>query len=86
MSIHDFLPMYGRHLEKIDAKKSRLTQYEHALSTVWDMSLSKLSGPSAHLQKLMALFHPDGVSENMLCEGSNLVTDEDLHIFSDEME
>lgn len=86
MSLHDFLPMYGRHAEKIEAKKSRFTQYEHALSTVWDMSLSKLSGPSAHLQKLMAFFHSDGVHENMLCEGSTLIADKDLGIFADDME
>jgi hypothetical protein len=86
MSLDDFLPMYKRHSEKIDAKKSRLTQYEHTLSTVWDMSLSKLSGPSAHLQKLMAFFHPDGVYEKMLCEGSTLVSDNDMGIFADDME
>ncbi|KIW65774.1 hypothetical protein PV04_08001 [Phialophora macrospora] len=86
MSLDDFLPMYKRHSDKIDAEKSRLTQYEHALSTVWDMSLSKLSGPSAHLQTLMAFFHPDGVHEKMLCEGSTLVADKDMGIFADDME
>lgn len=86
MSLDDFLPMYKRHSDKIDAKKSRLTEYEHALSTVWELSLSKLSGPSAHLQKLMAFFHPDGVDEKMLLEGSTLVADKDMGIFADDME
>ena len=86
LSLHDFLPLYERNSDKIDAKKSRLTQYEHALSTVWEMSLSRLSGPSAHLQKLIALFHPDGVNEDMLREGSKFVSDKDLDFLSDEME
>jgi NB-ARC domain len=86
LSLPDFLPLYERHSDKIDAKKSRLSQYEQALGTVWDMSLSKLSGPSAHLQMLMAMFHPDGVYENMLCEGSKLVSNNDLSILADEME
>ncbi len=87
VSLEDFLPLYERNSAKIDARKSRLTHYEHTLSTVWEMSLSKLAGPPAHLQKLLAFLEPDAIDEQVLSQGSLLINDdEELAFLNDEME
>jgi NB-ARC domain len=86
LPLQDFLPLYERNAAKIDARKSRLTQYEHTLSTVWEISLTRLSGDSYHLQKLLAFFDPDSVDEAMLIEGSQSIDDDAFGFLNDEME
>ncbi|KAF1975755.1 hypothetical protein BU23DRAFT_438509, partial [Bimuria novae-zelandiae CBS 107.79] len=39
MPLEGFLPLYKRNASKIDARKTGISDYEHTLSTVWDMSL-----------------------------------------------
>jgi hypothetical protein len=82
----DFIPLYERNAAKIDDRKSRLTQYEHTLTTVWEISLAKLSGDSYHLQNLLAFFAPDRIDETMLTEGSGTMGDDAFEFLKDEME
>lgn len=84
--LRDFLPLYERNAAKIDSKKTGLTEYDHTLSTVWEMSLARLSGPASHLQKLLAFFEPDAIHEVVLLEGSSLLEDQELKFLEDEME
>ena len=84
--LKEFLPLYERNSAKINARRSSMTDYEHTLSTVWEMSLSKLTGPPNHLQKLLVFFAPDAIQELVFREGSGLVEDEDFEFLGDEME
>ena len=84
--LHDFLPLYERNAAKIDSKKTGLGEYDHTLSTVWEMSLDRLSGPPSHLQKLLAFFDPDAIHEVVLLKGSPLLEDQELKFLEDEME
>lgn len=85
--LKDFLALYERNAAKIDSRKSGLSEYEHALSTVWDMSFDKLSGDSRTLLNLLAFFAPDAISEGILVEGSELPDlGEEFEFLSDEME
>ena len=68
--LKDFLPLYQRNARKIDAKKTGITDYEHSLSTVWEMSLSRLDGPAYLLQSLLTFLDPDKIHEIVLTEGS----------------
>ena len=68
--LKDFLPLYQRNASKIDAKKTGITDYEHSLSTVWEISLSKLDGSAYMLQGLLAFLDPDKIDEVVLTEGS----------------
>ena len=68
--LSDFLPLYEKHTARIDKKKPAGSDYEHTLSTVWDVSFSKLPGSSIELLNLLAFFNPDGVHEQILIEGS----------------
>ena len=86
MRLRDFLPLYERNAAKIDSKKTGMSEYDHTLSTVWEMSLTKLSGPASHLQKLLAFFESDAIHEVVLLEGSKLLHDQDLKFLEDEME
>ena len=86
LPLKDFPALYERNSTKIDARKSRLTQYEHTLSTVWELSLSRLSGNAAHLQSLMAFLNPDMIDEKMLVNGAPAISDKDFEFLSDEME
>lgn len=85
--LKDFLALYERNTAKIDSRKTGLSDYEHTLSTVWNMSFNKLSGNPRRLLNLLAFFAPDAISEGMLIEGSELPNlGEEFEFLSDEME
>ena len=68
--LKDFLPLYQRNASKIDAKKTGVTDYEYTLSTVWEISLSKLDGSAYMLQGLLAFLDPDKIDEVILRKDS----------------
>ncbi len=86
LALEDFLPLYERNSEKIDKRRLIRGDYEHTLSTVWELALGQLSGPSSTLQQLLAFFDPDKVHESVLREGSEEVHDDDFAFLGDEME
>lgn len=61
--LKEFLPLYHRNATKTDAKKTSITDYEHSLNTVWEMSLSKLDSSAYMLQGLLAFLDPDKIDE-----------------------
>lgn len=85
LPLHDFLPLYERNSAKIDSKKTGFSDYDHTLSTVWEMSLSKLPKDSGKLLNLLAFFEPDAIHELVLTEGSKLLEDEEFEFLHDEM-
>lgn len=84
MRLADFLPLYERNRTRIDAGKPAGTDHEHTLSTVWDMSFSKLSEESTSLLRILALLEPDGISEDVLLQGAEGL--DDFLFLTDEME
>jgi len=86
LPLQDFLPLYERNSAKIDSRKTGLGKYDHTLSTVWEMSLSKLSGNPCRLLNLLVFFEPDSIHELVLTEGSKLLDDEEFEFLHDEME
>ena len=86
LSLKDFLPLYERNAAKIHSRKSRLSDYEYSLSTVWELALGKLSGDAAKLQKLMAFFDPDKVDERILTDSAVEDRNSDFDFLKDEME
>ena len=86
LPLQDFLPLYERNSAKIDSRKTGLGEYEHTLSTVWEMSLSKLSDNPCRLLNLSVFFEPDSIHELVLTEGSKLLDDEEFEFMHDEME
>ena len=87
LALEAFLPLYERNAAKIDAKKSGISGYEHTLSTVWEIALSKLTGDASKLQKLLAFFDPDKIHESVLQEGFAGEDEEgDFYFLTDEME
>lgn len=85
MSLKEFLPLYERHSAKIDARKVPGSDYEHTLSTVWDVSFERLTANSTRLLNLLSFFDPDGISEDIFLQGSQNIDDE-FYFLSDEME
>lgn len=84
--MQDFLPLYGRNAVKIDSKKTGFSDYDHTLSTVWEMSFSKLSENSYTLLNLLAFFDSDAIHEIVLSEGSSVFEDKEFEFLHDEME
>ena len=66
LSLNDFLSLYEKNSAKINSRKARRTDYNHTLSTVWEVSLTQLSGPSSTLQKMLPFFDPDKIPESIL--------------------
>jgi hypothetical protein len=86
LALEDFLPLYERNSTKIDAKKSTRGDYEHTLSTVWELALSQLPGPSRTLQTILVFLDPDKVHESVLREGGEQIQEGDFEFLGDEME
>lgn len=85
LSLNEFLPLYERNSSKIDARKTPGSDYEHTLSTVWNVSLEKLTETSTCLLNLLSFFEPDVIPEDILLQGSRNMDDE-FSFLCDEME
>ncbi|KAJ2981226.1 hypothetical protein NUW58_g6738 [Xylaria curta] len=85
LPLHSFLPLYERNSAKIDARKAPGSDYEHTLSTVWDFAFKDLSETSTCLLNLLSFFDPDGISEDILLQGSRGL-DDDFSFLTDEMD
>lgn len=86
LALDAFLPLYERNSVKIDARKVVYGDYEHTLSTVWELSLGQLSGPSRTLQAILAFLDPDKVHESVLREGGESIKESEFEFLADEME
>jgi hypothetical protein len=61
-------------------------EYNHALSTVWELFLHSLPQDASTLQKLIAFFDPDAIEERLLTNADAGLSDERLEFLSDEFE
>lgn len=86
LGLDNFLSLYQRNSARINSRKLGGSDYNHTLSTVWEVSLGHLSGPSGVLQKLLAFFDPDGISESILHPPGDWVPGGALVFLEDEME
>ncbi|KAI1215007.1 uncharacterized protein F4807DRAFT_466343 [Annulohypoxylon truncatum] len=88
LPLKDFLPLYERNASKIDSRKTIKDDYEHTLSTVWDVSFEKLPGDATKLLNMLVFFDPDGVDEAIFLEGSQTGSgiDPDFDFVADEMD
>ncbi|MCJ1404908.1 hypothetical protein MMC11_008134 [Xylographa trunciseda] len=86
LALKDFLPLYERNSAKIHAKKSHLSDYDHSLSTVWEIALEQLSGDAGNLQKLLAFLDPDRIHESILTSNTAEGEDEQFAFLHDEMD
>lgn len=86
LPLQDFLPLYERNSAKIDLRKTGLSDYEHTISTVWEISLSKIGGDSYSLLGLLAFFEPDATHEQVLLEGAKEVDHAEFEFLRNEME
>ncbi|KAF2034858.1 hypothetical protein EK21DRAFT_97087 [Setomelanomma holmii] len=66
LPLQDFLPLYERNAFKIDARKTGMSDYEHTLSTAWDMSINQVSGDAQKLLDMIPYLQPDEVHETTL--------------------
>lgn len=83
--LKDFLPLYDRNAAAIHSRKTGLSDYEHTLSTVWSMSVTKLGPESRTLLTILAFLQPDAVEETIL-SSRTLPTDTSMFEFlQDEM-
>ncbi|KAH0544775.1 hypothetical protein FGG08_001142 [Glutinoglossum americanum] len=87
LALKDFLPLYERNAARIHTKKAGLSDYQHTLSTVWDLALSSLTGHASSLQKLLAFFDPDQIAEEILtADGPSKVGGDEFDFLTDEMD
>ncbi|EHA52743.1 hypothetical protein MGG_16848 [Pyricularia oryzae 70-15] len=86
LALKDFLPLYERYSYRVDSRRNPGSDYEHTLSTVWDMSFQKLTETnSACLLNLLSFFEPDGIAEDILINGSKDL-DEEFLFLSDQFD
>jgi NB-ARC domain len=85
-SYTEFLALYQKLSAKILAKGEVPLEYNHTLSTVWELSLHNLPQDASILQKLIAFFDPDAIEEFLLTNADAGLSDERLQFLSDEFE
>ncbi|KAK4116309.1 TPR-like protein [Canariomyces notabilis] len=86
LSLQEVLPLYERYSTKIDARKAPGSDYEHTLSSVWNVSFEKLTETPTHLLYLLSFFDPDGISETILLQGSQRLEDTKFSFLCDELD
>ncbi|XXH00199.1 Protein ssh4 [Hypoxylon texense] len=88
LPLKDFLARYERNAAKIDARKTVKDDYEHTLSTVWDVSFQKLPENATKLLNMLIFFDPDGVDEEIFLEGSQTEPeiDSEFEFVADDMD
>lgn len=65
-SYEEFLRVYRKSASKIHAKVETPMEYNHTLSTVWEISLQNLPQDASTLQNFTAFFDPDKIEERLL--------------------
>lgn len=85
-SYEEFLRIYRKSASKIHAKGETPMEYDHTLSTVWDISLQNLPQDASTLQNFTAFFDPDKIEERLLTNPKVSHTDDRLEFLIDEIE
>lgn len=85
LRLGDFMKLYERNAGRIEARKSLEGDYEHTLSTVWDISFGKLMENSVSLLSVLSFLDPDCIPEEIILQGSADITG-DFTFLSDELE
>lgn len=62
----EFLPLFKKSAEKVFARSRALDQYDHTVTTVWNISLEQLSDQAKILQNVLAFFDPDHIPEHLI--------------------
>ena len=85
-SYEEFLRLYEKSAARIHSRGESLPEYNHTLSTVWDISIENLPQDARVLQSLLAFFDPDSVAERLLTNIRASLTDDRLQFLFDELE
>ncbi len=85
-SYEEFLPIYRKSAAKIHAREERPVEYNHTLSTVWDLSLQNLPQDASILQIFTAFFDPDKIEERLLTNPKVSPPDDRFDFLTDEFE
>ena len=85
-SYEEFLRLYEKSAAKIFLRGEAPPEYNHTLSTVWEISIEDLPQDARTLQNLLAFFDPDSVAERLLTDTRASLTHERLQFLFDELE
>ena len=83
-SYAEFVALYQKSSAKILARGEVPLEYNHTLSTVWELSLHNLPPDASTLLKLIAFFDPDALEESVLTNANADLSDEKLEFLTDE--
>ncbi|TRX96272.1 hypothetical protein FHL15_002996 [Xylaria flabelliformis] len=88
LALKDFLALYERNAAKINARKTTEDDYEHTLSTVWDVSFERLPEDSTKLLNIMIFLDPDSIHEDIFLQGSRTESglESEFEFLADEMD
>ncbi|KAI9723512.1 MAG: hypothetical protein M1835_003921, partial [Candelina submexicana] len=86
LTLEAFLPLYERNASKIHRRKGGVTDYEHTISTVWELALTELPENARTLQNLLAFLDPDRIAECILTSDLTGVDVSEVAFLTDEMD
>jgi hypothetical protein len=85
-SYEEFLPMYRLHAAKMHALGDVPVEYNHTLSTVWELSFQKLPKDASTLQNFLAFLDPDRIEERLLTNPTSGLVEACFKFLIDEFE
>ncbi|KAI9719975.1 MAG: hypothetical protein M1812_003100 [Candelaria pacifica] len=86
LTLEAFLSLYERNALKIHERRGGVTDYEHTISTVWELALAKLPQNAKTLQNLLAFLDPDHIEESILTINLTGADISDFSFLTDEMD
>ncbi|KAI9669757.1 MAG: hypothetical protein M1831_007453 [Alyxoria varia] len=75
-SYREFLNLYRKSAGKIHARGKPSPEYNHTLSTCWQLHLERLPDEARLLERLFVFFDPDAISEDILTNPNGGLSDE----------
>ncbi|GAP84174.1 putative NB-ARC and TPR domain protein [Rosellinia necatrix] len=88
LALKDLLPLYERNSVRIDASRTTKDDYEHTLSTVWNVSFERLPKHSTILLNMMIFLDPDSIDETIFLQGAQagIRLEPEFEFLADEMD
>ena len=78
MGLKDFLVLYQNNQDRLHERRPAAFDYQHTIGTVWELTLQKLTGNAAVLQRLLAFLDPESIDEATLCNAASVLSNQTL--------
>ncbi|KAG9253974.1 uncharacterized protein F5Z01DRAFT_743372 [Emericellopsis atlantica] len=85
-SFSESMVLFNQSAEKVFARSPILDEYQHTVTTVWNLSLEQLSPQARIMHNLLAFFDPDHIAESLISKTKTRFNDPAWEFILDDFE